>query len=352
MLKRAFFLVVLFLAACGGGPGHVQYDNERCLIDGQPASLGEVETRQAAVAQRIQSRQPWFAIVTIVIVIVAGASNAEKAMVLVRARKHEGGRPLSERIRDALERHRESPLRFGAIVGTTLGLLAVAAGFYIYLDVDKRASERALGMLQFCHLALKTNEEQGVLVEQRKNLSAIQSTAGDIRALVDKLPPEEKQKAREIVAQMNNALEKQGKIVGDYLSRSDEQQKALKEHTALVEKGLSSLSTDLGALKTLPATLKDIGEGVRRVDAKVASQDGDVKALQAALADLDGKVKQLLARPACDAPAAKPGVATATPVTVKEPKEAKDAKEGQEAKESKEAVIASKPTPDLGTGKP
>ncbi|HEY2745621.1 MAG TPA: hypothetical protein VGL86_13395, partial [Polyangia bacterium] len=251
MLKRAFFVTLLLLAACGG-PGHVQYDNDRCLIDGQTATLGEVETRQAAVAQRIQSRQPWFAIVTIVIVIVAGASNAEKVLLLLRARKNDGGRPLAERIRDALERHRQSPFRFGAIVGSTLGLLVVAAGLYIYLDVDKRASERALGMLQFCHLALKTNEEQGVLVEQRKNLTAIQSTAGDIRALVDKLPPEEKQKAREIVATMNVALDKQGKIVGDYLSRSDEQQKALQEHTALVEKGLTSLSTDLGALKSLP----------------------------------------------------------------------------------------------------
>jgi hypothetical protein len=280
----------------------VQYDNDRCLIDGHTATLGEVETRQAAVAARIQSRQPWFAIITIVFVLVAGASNAGKVTVLLRARKSDSDRPLSERIRDALDRHRESPLRFGAIVGSTLGLLLVAAGLYIYLDVDKRASERALGMLQFCHLALRTSAEQGVLAEQRQNLSAIQSTAGDIRALVDKLPPEEKQKAREIVAQMNVALEKQGKIVGDYLTRSDEQQKALKEHTAAVEKGLSSLSTDLGALKSLPATLKEIGEGVRRVDGKVAADDASFKALQTQLSDLDGKLQKLLARPVCEPP--------------------------------------------------
>jgi hypothetical protein len=338
MLKRAIVAAVLLLGACGG-PGRVQYDNERCLIDGHAATIGEVETRQAAVAARIQSRQPWFAIVTIVVVIVAGASNAEKLMVLVRARKEGAGRPLGERIRDVLERHRESPLRFGAIVGSTLGLLAMAAGLYIYLDVDKRASERALGMLQFCHLALRTSEEQGVLAEQRKNLTAIQSTAGDIRALVDKLPPEEKQKAREIVATMNVALEKQGKIVGDYLSRSDLQEKALKEHTAAVEKGLSSLSTDVGALKSLPATLKDIGEGVRRVDAKVAAQDGDVKALQAQLADLDGKLKQLLARPAGEpSKPPQPGL-TASPKT---------SPSGATAK----AVIAGKPPADLGTAQP
>jgi hypothetical protein len=318
MGKRALVIVVLLLAACGG-PGHVQYDNERCLIDGQSATLGEVETRQAAVAARIQARQPWFAIVTIMVVLIAGASNAEKVMVLFRARKDDGGRPMSERIRDALERHRQSPPRFFAIIGSTLGLLLMAAGFYIYLDVDKRASERALGMLQFCHLALKTSEEQGVLDEQRRNLTSIQATAGDIRALVDKLPPEEKQKAREIVTQMNTALEKQGKMMGDYLAaRSDEQQKALREHTAAVEKGLSSLSTDLGALKSLPATLKDIGEGVKK-------QSGDVKALQAQLDTLDGKLKQLLARPVCEPPKPPPPAPA--------------------------AMVASKPV-DLGTAKP
>ena len=328
MIARALFVVAALLLTACGGPGHVQYDNERCLIDGQVASIGEVEVRQATVAKRIQSRQPWFAIVTIVVVIVAGASNAEKAMVLLRARKNDGGRPLGERIRDTLERHRQSPLRFGAIVGSTLGLLLMAAGLYIYLDVDKRASERALGMLQFCHLALRTSQEQGVLDEQRKNLTAIQSTAGDIRALVDKLPPEEKQKAREIVTQMNVALEKQGKIVGDYLTRSDEAEKALKEHNAAVEKGLTSLSSDLGALKSLPAALKDLGEGVKRVDAKVDAQDGDVKALHAALADLDTRVKQLLARPACEPPKP-PTVAAAKPT-----------------------VVAAKPTVDLGTARP
>jgi hypothetical protein len=335
MIRRASLLVLLLLAACGGGPGHVQYDNDRCLIDGHAATLAEVEARQATVAARIQARQPWFAVVTIVIVLVAGASNAEKAIVLFRARKHDGERrPLGERIRDALDRQRQSPMKFGAIVGVTLGLLAMAGGMYIYLDVDKRASERALGMLQFCHLALKTNEEQGVLAEQRKNLDAIQSTAGDIRALVDKLPPEEKQKAREIVAQMSSALDKQGRIVGDYLSKSDEQQKALKEHTAAVEKGLSSLSTDLGALKSLPATLKDIGDGMRKLDGKVTGQDADVKALGDKLADLDGKLQKLLARPSCEPTrTSSPASATSTPP-------------------AKPAAIASKPPADLGTAKP
>src|SRR5262245_40075848 len=187
MIRRALVFAVLLVAACGG-PGRVQYDKDHCSIDGEPATLAEVEARQAEVAQRIQARQPWFAVVTLVVLLLAGASNAEKALVLFRSRKRDGDRRWAERLRDALERQRANPLGWFAIVGGTLTLLALAAGFYIYLDADKRASERALGMLQFCHLALKTNEEQGVLDEQRRNLAAIQSTAGDIRTLVDKLP--------------------------------------------------------------------------------------------------------------------------------------------------------------------
>ena len=341
-LRRALWCALLLAAACGG-PGRVQYDNDRCLIDGHRATLSEVEARQAEVAQRIQARQPWFAVVTIVVVLVAGASNAEKVMVLFRARKSaENNRPLGERIRDALDRHRQSPVRFGAIVGSTLGLLIVAAGCYIYLDVDKRASERALGMLQFCHLALRTSEEQGVLSEQRKNLQAIQSTAGDIRSLVDKLPPEEKQKAREIVATMNQALERQGKIVGDYLTRSDAQEKELKEHTALVEKGLSSLSTDLTSLKGLPALLKEIGDGVNRVDSRLGAADGRYAALQHELDGVDANVKALLARPACEPPRPPPP-AVATKLT-KDKAPAVD----KAAPTAATKTAAPRPTADLG----
>ena len=374
MRAHARLLALLFVAGCGlaacGGPGHVQYDADRCLIDGHEATLTEVEARQTAVAQRIQSRQPWFAVITIVFVIVAGASNVGKVAVLFRARKQEGeNRPLAERLRDALDRHRESPVRFGAIVGITVGLLVVAAACYIYLDVDKRASERALGMLQFCHLALRTSAEQGVLAEQRKNLSAIQSTAGDIRALVDKLPPEEKQKAREIVAQMNTALDKQGKIVGDFLLRSDEQQKAIEQHNTFVEKSLTSLSSEVGALKgTLPGQLKQVGDAaakvgdevtkvgdeVTKVGDEVTKLDGElggkltgqadgVKALQASvsalddkLGALDGKLTKLLSRPACEP--SRPATAAAKSASAKS--------------SPAPAVIASKPAADLGLAKP
>lgn len=310
MIRRAA-LVALVLAAACGGPGHVQYDNDRCSIDGKQATLAEVEARQAAVAQRIQERQPWFAIVTLVVVLLAVASNAEKALVLFRARHKDGDRKLSDRLRDALARQRERPLAWFGIVGGSLALLVLAAGLYIYLDADKRASERALGMLQFCQLALRTSEEHGVLDEQRRNLAAIQSTAGDIRSLVDKLPPAEQRKAQLIITEMNAALAKQGKIVGEYLQRSDESSKLLKEHTAIVQKGLTSLESDLVALKSLPSSLKELGEGVKRVDGRLGADDSRLAALSAQLVELDGKLKQLLARPACE-PARPPVAAKRT----------------------------------------
>jgi septation ring formation regulator EzrA len=193
-------------------------------------------------------------------------------------------------------------------------------------------------MLQFCHLALRTSAEQGVLTEQRKNLDAIQSTAGDIRALVDKLPPEEKQKAREIIGQMNVALQKQGKIVGDYLTRSDEQQRALKEHNDAVEKGLTSLTSDLDALKSLPVALKDLDDGIKRVDGKVGADDASLKALAAQLADVDGKVQKLLARPAYEPPKALAAAGKATPAAP-----GKGTSAGAATKAAGEVSVARKP---------
>src|SRR5947207_2649794 len=101
-----------------------------------------------------------------------------------------------------LEHGQPTRRRFTLLLGL-LGGLVVAAGCFIHLDGDKRVSERAIGMLQFCHLALNNAQSQRVLIEQRRNLVSIQATAGQIRTLVDKLPPAEKRKAREIVGEMN-----------------------------------------------------------------------------------------------------------------------------------------------------
>jgi hypothetical protein len=260
------------------------------------------------VASRIASRQPWFAVITIGVVLIAAATNAEKALLLVRARHLQGHRPLAERLREALDRQRENPVRFSAIVGASLLLIALGGGAYVYLDVDKRASERALGMLQFCHLALRTQEEEGVLDEQKHNLEAIESTAGDIRTLVGKLPPAEQRKAQVIVEQMNAALAKQGKVVGEYAARTDQAQKDLSTHTVAMEKGLASVEGDLAELRSLPGNLKDLESAAHRIDQTTTSFDARFDDLRTRVASVDAKLETLLARPACSpaAPALAP----------------------------------------------
>jgi hypothetical protein len=292
----------LCLVGCSG-PGHVQYDGGRCLKDGRALTVQEVEADQAEVARRISSRQPWFAVITIGVVLLAAAGNAERALLLIRARHVEGHRPLAERLREVVERQRASPFRFTAIVAGSLALIVLAAGAYIYLDIDKRASERALGMFQFCHLALRTQEEQGALDEQRRNLQSIESTAGDIRALVGKLPPEQQRKAQLIVDQMNSALAKQGKIVGEYVARTDEAQKDLSLRTTAMEKGIASVEGELAGLRSLPANLRDLGAAAHRIDETTTSFDGRFADLHTRVAGLDAKLDALLARPACVPPA-------------------------------------------------
>ena len=292
------WLVVLALCALGCGPGRVQYDGGSCLEDGKALTPAQVESEQAQVAQRIASRQPWFAVITIGVVVVAVGSNAQRALALLKAR-HAHGQQLAARLQEALTRQRGSPVLFAVLLAMSMAFVAIGGGFYIYLDVDKRASERALGMLQFCHLAMRSQQEQKVLDEQRNNLEAIQSTAGDIRTLVDKLPPDEQRKAQLIVSEMNDALAKQGKIVGDYAERADEAQKDLSEHTAAMEKGLASVQGDLAGLKSLPTDVKDLETATHDIDHAMMSIDGRFDELRAKVAGVDAKMDALLARPAC-----------------------------------------------------
>jgi len=297
----ARILVFAAMACIGGcqGPGHIQYDGGQCLKDGRPLTTAEVEANQAEVSRRIASRQPWFAVITIGIVLLAAGGNAEKALLLVRARHVEGHRPLVERLRDVLLRQRERPAIFGTIVFGSLAVLVLAGCAYIYLDIDKRASERALGMLQFCQIALRTQQEEGDLDEQRRNLQAIEATAGDIRSLVDKLPPEQQRKAQLIVNQMNSALDRQGKIVGEYIEHTDEAQKDLSTHTLAVEKGLASVQGELSELRSMPANIKDLEGAAQRIGETTTSFDARLNELRGRLSAIDTKLDTLLARPIC-----------------------------------------------------
>jgi hypothetical protein len=291
-------IMLITLAGCHG-PGHVEFTNGQCLIDGHVVTRAEVEAHQAHISERILSRQPLFVLITVLIVALACASHIEKLFLFFGGKQGKPVHGLHERLRMAMERYRSHPLRYFAIVVATLLLLGIAGGCYVYLDADKRASERALGLLQFCHIALRNTEAQGILAEQRHNLVQLESTAGNIRALVGKLPPEEQKKAREIIAHINDALAQQGKLVSDYVTHTDESTKAVHEETQLLEKGLTSLETQVTTLKTLPAALRDLGDQLHAVDGHAASGFADVEAKLSAqetkLAALEAKLDALQA---------------------------------------------------------
>lgn len=298
-LSRVTLLsLTMGLMGCGE-PGRIQYDGGRCFEDGHPLTAQQVESEQAQVTRRIASRQPWFAIITIGVVLLAAASNAERALFLFRARHGAARRSLADRLRDVLVRQRDNPAVFAALVCGSLGVVAIAGASYVYLDIDKRASERALGMLQFCHLALRTQSEQHVLDEQRSNLQAIQATAGDIRTLVGNLPPDQQEKAKLIISHMNAALERQDKIVGDYAARADEAQKDLSAHTVAVEKGLATVQGDLAELRSLPTSVKDLESATGRIDRATTAIDARFDELHAKIMNVEEKVDALLGRPAC-----------------------------------------------------
>jgi hypothetical protein len=260
-MRALGLLGVLFLVACEH-PGRVEYAGGQCIIDGQAATLVEVESRQAKISERIVARQPISVAVTILIVLLAGASHIEKLILLFSTRRKEA-HSLGDRIRNALDRYRAHPMRYFAIVVGTLLLLGCAGGAYVSLDASKRADERALGLLQFCHVALRNRQADAILDEQKKNLSSIEDTAGAIRTLVGGLPPEEQKKARQIVEEINGALAKQGRLVNELMTKSDETTRAA------LERGLGLIANDFESLKGVPSSMHDLADAQKKLEAQM-----------------------------------------------------------------------------------
>jgi hypothetical protein len=295
----ALAAVAVLSAGCGG-PAHVTFDHDQCLLDGQPATLDQVESAQAEIAQRVLGRQPLYVIVTLAVILLAGASHIEKLLLLFSTRRQEA-KGLGERLKLALDRYRTHPVRYFGLVFVTLTLLGVAGGLYLYLDADKRASERALGQLQFCQLSLKGAGEQAALAEQRRNLDSLQSTAVDIKALVDRLPPEEQRKAEQLLAQMRASLTNQERMI----ARSDATALAFEQRTDEIKKGLGVLATGVTELKPLPEQLRELDQSVKRIDKDVAQVSDRVGKIDLAQAKLPGgrtvgqTLADIAARPAC-----------------------------------------------------
>jgi hypothetical protein len=280
----------LFLAGCGG-PGKVEFVDGHCVVNGSAATLQQVEQSQARISERIVARQPVMVVVTILVVLLAGASHIEKLVLLFSTRRSQA-HGLGERIRLALDRYRDHPIRYFSIVAGTLVLLGVAGGAYVFLDAEKRANERALGLLQFCHVAMRSQQADAMLDEQRRNLADLESTAGSIRGLVDRLPPQHQEEARQIVEQLRRSLGDQGKLVNAWVEKSSETSRQLEAHNALLEQGLSALQSNFKGV------LQDLAEQLKRHDQRIGTaEDGEKSRLEALQAALD----KLAARPQCPA---------------------------------------------------
>lgn len=309
-LIRAACLAATLTAVTAGcsGPGEIRFDQDGCTIDGRRADLAHVEAREAAVQHRIASLQPWLVAITVAIVSLAGIGYVERLVVLFSARRDARG--MGERLQALVDRYRSHPVRYFALLAGSVGMLVAAAGLYIYCDADKRASERALGALQFCHLTLRTADEKQALDEQRQNLSSIHETAGAIRQLIDKLPPNEQAKASEIINHMDDAVGRERRVISEHLQRSEDTTLALSNRAQSIERGLGALETDVGSLKTLPGDVHALAATLAGVDGraaaagdKLAAADDKLAAANAALAALQRSVKELADRPPAACPA-------------------------------------------------
>jgi hypothetical protein len=292
---RLLVLAALGICACRG-PGQVRFDRESCFVDGQRAGLQEVEEREAVVQRRIATRQPWLVAITVMVVVLAGGSYAERLLLLFSARRDT--RTMGDRVKAIVTRYRAHPVRYFALVAGSVGLLFAAGIVYIYLDADKRGSERALATLQFCHLALRTADEKRTLDDQRRNLASIHDTAGAIRQLIDKLPPAEQVKAQEIIGHMDDAVGRQGRFLADRFKRSEDATASIRDGTLSIARDLSGLESEVGGLKELPAGVRAVADGLRAVEARGAAAEKSVGELGARLGAVEKALDALASRPA------------------------------------------------------
>ena len=276
-------------------PGHVQYDNNRCLIDGQTATLrrgrgaagdgGGADSGAAALvrrrhhasscsspARRTRRRQScWYCAQARRRATAAGRS-AFATRSIDKGRARCASAPSSAR-RSAFWPSRR------AVTSTST-------------STSGRRSARSA----CCSSAIwrcGTSEEQGVLAEQRKNLNKrFSRRPATSSALVEQAAAGgEAEGARGIVAQLNGCAGAAGQIVGRLpvaLRRAAEG--AQGAHRRRRREGFV-VAVDGIRRAQVAAGDADLGEGVRRVDAKLATQDGDIKALQAQLADLDAQAQ-------------------------------------------------------------
>ena len=296
-------LAILILFVMGGcrGPGDVRFENDSCYVDGRPANLNQVEQREATVAHRIGARQPCLVAITVVVVSLAGVGYLEKLVLLFSASR--GGPSMGDRLRALVDRYRAHPVRYVSLVAGTFGLLVLAGALYIYFDADKRVSERALATLQFCHLALRTGDEKRALDDQRRNLASLHDTAGEIRQLIDMLPPAEKAKAHQIVGHMDEAVRREGRLIADHLQRSEDTAQAIRDGTQSIARDLSGIGDRISGLSDVPVSLRAVSDGVRRLEAHATTDDHSLAEVDSKLTSLQRALDTVASRPLPSCPA-------------------------------------------------
>jgi hypothetical protein len=294
-------VLAIALGAGCRGPAEVRFDRQTCFIDGKQATVTAVEEREAEVGHRLASRQPWLVAMTIMVVALAGISYVERLAFLFSASR--ASRTMGDRFKDLVDRYRSHPVRYFSLLGATVGLMVLAATLYIYFDADKRSSERTLATLQFCHLALRTDEEKRALDDQRSNLASIHETAGAIRQLIDKLPPTEQAKAHEIVGHMDDAIKREGRLIADDLHRSDDAVQAIRDGTLSIARDLTGLEGRMAGLEEVPVGLRSVGEAVRKLEARQASGDQALSDVGARLGAVQKSLDALVSRPPPSCPA-------------------------------------------------
>jgi hypothetical protein len=317
--RGALILGSLGLAGCTGA-GQVKYVDGQCWIDGVSANITQVEARQADLTQHMLARQPILTAIAVAAVALAGAGYIQRLLTILAARRAPA-QNLGERLRLRMERYRAHPVRYFLLLGSVLGVLAIAGTAYVSMDADKRTSERSLATLQFCHLALRSANEQRVLAEQREHLASIQSTEHDIRALVDTLPPAEQQKAHEIVDQLSTTLGQQRTMVAKFAQDANGAAKAVAEQQAQVERGLSKLDDEVVGLSAVPAAITKLSSDLRTVGGRAEALGTALEACNAkidvlgqSLATLSRGLDALASRPAPVCPACSCGANAPTAV--------------------------------------
>ena len=173
-------------------PGRVQYDSGRCS-KAERSLYGRGRSRPTR--RRSRAGSPHADLVrrrSRSSVVLLARGNAEKALLL-DSRASRGRARHLQRLREVLARHRESRSASRRDRRRLARPHRRRWQRVLYLDIDKRAKRAVARDAGFCHLAMRAQEEEGALDEQRHTFRP-SSRRRDIRALVGKPSPDEQRR--------------------------------------------------------------------------------------------------------------------------------------------------------------